>query len=145
MSIDPIFWDLVGLPQNRPAPLSFRHFGAWTCPAPDFAELNVPERDAVDLVARELLTMADEQLTGLSGWTLDKFLQLCREREASDDRYLPCIVTTLIAVGREPEALEVCAAAQESGRNGGFIAPEGSFVEMALRWLQQSAAQPTRQ
>lgn len=38
MVIDSIFWDIVGLPENRQQPLSFRENGAWTCRPPYFAE-----------------------------------------------------------------------------------------------------------
>ena len=34
MELDPIFCDIVGLPENVRLPLSFRAFGAWVCAAP---------------------------------------------------------------------------------------------------------------
>lgn len=145
MSIDPIFWDVVGVPENKSRPLSFRCFGAWTCPAPELADRDVPENDAVDLVADRLFRIADEQLKTLDGWALSDFLQTCRkQRTESPDGYLPCVVTTLIAMGREEEALEACINAKQAGAFDGFLAPEGSFVEMASRWLRQSVAAKTR-
>src|SRR5215218_1117672 len=131
MSIDPIFWDVAGVSENKSRPLSFRCFGAWTCPAPKLADMDVPENDAVHLVAEQLLRIADEQLETLDSWSLGDFLQVCRkQRAASPDGYLSCVVTTLIAMGREHEALEACTDAEQAGDFDGFVAPEGSFVEM---------------
>jgi hypothetical protein len=141
MSIDPIFWDLMGSSSNQSRPLSFRLFGAWTCPAPQLVEMDVPEDDVVDLVAEHLRRIADEQLETLASWSFDDFLQLCRgARAASPDGYLPCVVTTLIAMGREEKALEACADAKHAGAFDGFLTPQGSFVEMASGWLQLSIA-----
>lgn len=144
MIIDPIFWDLVGLPENNATPLSFRYFGAWTSSPPELVEVEVREEKPVDRVAARLLSVADEQLDVLNNWSLDDFLRLCRVRAADSESYLASIVTTLIAMGREPEALAACEDARTAGVSGGFVAPEGSFVDMASRWLQQSIAGSTR-
>lgn len=145
MSIDSIFWDLVGLPENRDAPLSFRLLGAWTCRPPEFTETDIAEGENVNDVAARILRVADEQLdTVVSYWSVDEFLKLCRERGAADDSYLACIVSTLIAMHREPEALDLCEAAKAEQSSAGFMAPEGTFPEMAARWLRQSMTSSTR-
>jgi hypothetical protein len=142
MSIDPIFWDVVGSSSNHSTRLSFRLFGAWTCAAPQLVEMDVSENEVVDLVAEQLRRRADDQIERLATWSLDDFLQLCREaRATSPDGYLPCVVTTLIAMGREEEALEACADAKRAGAFDGFLTPQGSFVEMASRWLQGSISE----
>jgi hypothetical protein len=145
MSIDPIFWDLVGLPENRDAPFSFRFTGAWTCRPPGFAEIEVPESEIASDVAERILSIADEQLNAIvTSWSTDDFLKVCQERGADQDSYLPCTVSALIAMGREPEAASLCEAAKARGSSGGFTAPEGSFPEMAANWLKRSMAASTR-
>ena len=62
MAIDPIFWDIVGLPENADAPLSFRLNGAWTCHAPPFDEVSIEENTDPNVVATRLLDSANERL-----------------------------------------------------------------------------------
>lgn len=145
ISIDPIFWDIVGLPENNDAPLSFRLNGAWTCQPPRYDEVSVEEHEDVAVVAARLLEVADERLSHVVGrLSVEDFLQLCRTNGSTEDSYLPCVITTLIALGREHEALDACRSAKAHGDSGGFLAPEGSFTEMAETWISASISKATR-
>lgn len=145
MTIDPIFWDMVGLPENNDAPLSFRLNGAWTCRPPHIDEVSIEEHEDVGIVAGRLLEAANGQLANVGGcWSVDEFLSLCRTSGANGDSYLPCVVSTLVALGREHDALDICKSAKERGISGGFHAPEGSFTDMATRWIRQLMADATR-
>lgn len=136
MAIDPIFWDIAGLPENRDAPLSFRLNGAWVCRPPDLAEVEIAEEGDTDAVAARLLAIADAQLDHvISSWTPEVFLSLCVEKGAGHSGYLSSIVTTLVSMGRDEEALATCERAILDGENGGFLAPDGTFAEMARNWL----------
>ena len=144
MSIDPIFWDIVGLPENRDLPLSFRMNGAWTCGPPAFAQIEVDECEEVDEVARRILEIASQQIDAVLAWGVNGFLRVCQENGADAYSYLAPRVCTLIAMGRQPEALHICVSAQKADETGGFTAPEGSFVEMAISWLNKSMNDATR-
>ena len=144
MSIDPIFWDIVGLPENAELPLSFRLNGAWTCRPPQFEEIPIEENGDASAVAARLLKRGNERLAAVERWSAEDFLQLCRASGASDDSYLPCVVTSLVALGRHDEALDACASAMVRGNNGGFLSPDGSFSEVASRWIEASRAKTTR-
>jgi hypothetical protein len=145
MAIDPIFWDLVGLPENRDLPLSFRLTGAWTCRPPRFAELPLAEDPDPSIVAGRLIAAADEQLKLVSqSHSLDAFLATCRAAAEKSEGYLPSLVATLVAMNREDEALAICEEARETGQNGGFAVPQGSFVEMAAHWLRSTLSSATR-
>lgn len=145
MAIDPIFWDIVDLPENNDAPLSFRLNGAWTCHPPHFDEVSIEEHEDAEVVAARLLETANERLAHVVGrWSVEEFLQLCRTNGATEDSYLPCVVTSLIALGREHEALDACKSAKARGVGGGFLAPEGSFTDMAMGWITASLAEATR-
>lgn len=138
MAIDPIFWDLVGLPENREQALSFRSNGAWICRPPNFAELDIEENDDPTIVANRLIAVATDQLENvLRSYSFDAFLLTCRDVAGAMGSYLPCVITTLIAMDRENEALAVCEEASAQGFGGGFLAPEGSFVEMAAAYLRR--------
>jgi len=137
MSIDPIFWEITGLCDNLRAPLSLRFNGAWVCRAPDFAEVDVAEQSDVDATAANLLTIANAQLERVvASWTTETFLSLCIEMRDSGAGYLSCLVTTLVAMGREEEALAMCEEAIAKHDMGGFLAPNGTFSEMARDWLR---------
>jgi hypothetical protein len=145
MAIDPIFWDIVGLPENNDAPLSFRLNGAWTCQPPHLDEVSIKEQENVADVAARLIEVANERLAYVvEHFSLENFLQLCRTSGEIENRYLPCVITTLIALGREHEALEVSAAAKVRGDSGGFLTPKGSFSDMATTWISASVAKATR-
>ena len=136
MAIDPIFWGIVGMPENQQQPLSFRANGAWTCCPPIFAELQIEEHDDHTVVADRLIAAATGQLEiVLKSYTLDAFRLTCLDGAGAKGSYLPCVVTTLIALGREDEALAACKDASTQGLDGGFLAPEGSFVKMAVAYL----------
>jgi hypothetical protein len=145
MTIDPIFWDIVGLPENNNAPLSFRFNGAWTCRPPPFDEVSIDERGDVEEVAARLLEAANEHLTSavrcLSG---ECFLRLCQTSGATEDSYLPCVITTLIALGLKQEALETAKTAKVRGVRGGFIGPEDCFTDMAITWLDAAVSRDTK-
>jgi hypothetical protein len=145
MAIDPIFWDIVGLPENREQPLSFRAIGAWACRPPYFFEASVEEDGDIAVVARRLIAIANEQLEiVLRSHSLDAFLLACRGSAGTEEQYLPSLITTLVAMQRQDEALAICLEAQSHGSLGGFLAPEGSFVEMATTYLQRSLRDSTR-
>ena len=145
MAIDPIFWDLVGLPENREQPLSFRANGAWACRPPYLAEITLEEDDDPAVVGERLFVAATEQLEYVArSYSLERFLSACREANSVDGSYLSSIIPTLIALRRQDEALAICEEACSRGWVGGFLAPEGSFVEMAAAYLRRSATETTR-
>lgn len=144
MAIDLIFWDIVGLPENADAPLSFRLNGAWTCRPPSFDEVSIEEDSDATVVAARLLGTANECLAAVERWSVEGFIQFCRTSGTTEERYLPCVVTALLALGRDSEALGACKAAIARSDGGGFLSPDGSFSEMATRWVTASLAKTTR-
>ncbi|HUD93699.1 hypothetical protein [Sphingobium sp.] len=136
MEIDPIFWDMSGLPENQYAPLSFRLNGAWVCRPPAFNEIEISEHPDTDAVAKDILAVANSQLHAiLTSWSLDDFVQHCKERGRSQTSYLPSIVAALVVSARHAEALNYCIEAIAKNEVGGFLAPDGTFAEMARDWL----------
>jgi hypothetical protein len=131
MALDPVFWDLVGLPENRNLPLSFRRVGAWTCSAPYFAESELKEHADPSVLAARAIESADEYLKQLDTYSMDDFLAFCRANAAERDAYLTPLVTTLVMLHHEQEALSICEEAIVKGLSGGFSARGGTFFEMA--------------
>lgn len=140
MAIDPIFWDIVGTPESRKQPLSFRANGAWTCRAPYYAEICLDEDDDPLVVGKRLLVAADKALEEVvHSYSVERFLAVCREQNSVDGSYLSSIIPTLITLNRIEDALVVCEQAMSRGGLGGFLAPEGSFSEMATAYLRRSS------
>jgi len=137
MSIDPIFWDLVGLNENNAQPLSFRLNGAWTCRPPAFAEIEVAEDVDANVVAKRMLHIANAQLDAVrEHFSAEAFLAICQAGNSERGAYLPCVVTTLITLGRQGDALTACEQASIKSHGGGFLMPEGSFTQVSERWLK---------
>ncbi len=136
MAIDPILWDILGVPENRSKPLSFRLVGAWTCKAQVFSTSPIEEAGQPEDVAARILEFADQELERMRpSYSLEVFLgQVPWVTVVGDFNQLG--VVTMIAMGREDEALAVCDKGRKQAVAGGFLALETSFHEMAFRWLQ---------
>jgi hypothetical protein len=138
MGVDPIFWDIVGAPENHAAPLSFRALGAWTCRSPAFAESTIDEGEwgAVG-VAERVVSWASSVAETLGGaYSIDDYLKFLAADPRASTYYLPVLVSTLLLAGRSDEAEALCADAQQRGEIGGMNFPEGGFPTMALNYLK---------
>lgn len=136
MSLDPLFWDIVKLPDNKQLPLSFRASGAWTCRTPAMAETTLIETEhQADSLAPKVFEWADEQLARRwPDWTLTEFID--RVRQARNGWYFASEVTALILAGRTDEAASICWSAKGRHEGGGFLVlSSGSFVDLALAHL----------
>jgi hypothetical protein len=144
MGLDPVFWDIVGLPENRAMPLSFRANGAWTCFTPEIAELVLDDAglDAA-AVAEAVMRWGDEQVSELAaGWTLDAFVDRISNhpRQVEACSWLAALTAGLILAGRFEAARHECLEARERGVVGGFRAGDQDFPGMALAWMERSVA-----
>ncbi|WP_265529673.1 hypothetical protein [Sphingomicrobium marinum] len=137
MSIDPLFWEIVGLPENKQQPLSFRLTGAFTCREPTFRETAIEEAENPEAVAARLLELANASLKDLERYSIDQFIDLCRAGGADADSYISAMVPALIVSDRQGEALDACRAARERDSGGGFFFPDGSFCDLAIRWIER--------
>jgi len=138
MAIDPIFWNIFDLRENHDESLSFRAFGAWTCPSLDIADVSVPEQPSVMDTASDALRIAAEQLEAAPPGSLSWFEDECRKALDDQPAILSSLITTLIADNREAQALELCRQAEARGETGGFVNRQVSFVQAAARWLNRS-------
>ena len=136
MALDPVFWDIVGLPENREQPLSFRLFGAWTCKVPTVVEAEIPEGGGqTEGIAQAILAWADRQFiaTELSR-CLDAFVEFLRGHPRRG-AYLASYISALILMHRYDEALTECAVAMERNEVGGFGVGRLTSPVLAKSWL----------
>lgn len=138
MAIDPVFWQVVELPENIQLPLSFRATGAWTCHTYPIAKAIQPDaaHDA-ETLAGLVLDWADEQL-GRFGqqWTLDDFISDLQQ--ANNGWNFASLVSALIVAGRNDEAMTTCLKAKPPTGDG-FSAGGRSFTDLAVTYLRNSS------
>ena len=141
MAMDPLFWDIVGLPENRKLPLSFRALGAWTCRAPVLKESDFDEVTlGPELLAQKILAWADEQLLDIAKLGSQDFLNFLRGAPRGYvGAYLAVEVTALMLSGKDQEAYALCEEARKRGDSGGFsvAAKSVTFVSLATNWLER--------
>jgi hypothetical protein len=135
MAIDPIFWDLVGEPQLRSESLSFRYFGALTCPGLIIGEPDIGEEGGPPSIAGRMLERAEAKLDEVALWTTDEFLRGI-EGSVNPGRLFATTIATLISAGRADDALARCEEAIARQQVGGFLGRRGSFPETAAAWIR---------
>jgi len=144
MGIDPVFWDIVLLPENRNQPLSFRLFGAWTISAPDRNQRHIDDAglDASTL-ADSILSIASQELGRMrESRSLENFIEFARQQRRGARTYLALIVCAHIMRGDHAAAMSELVVAREAGDTGGYSVGSRSFVDLATEWLGANA--PTR-
>jgi hypothetical protein len=135
MRIDPIFWEILGEPQLRDEALSFRYFGALTCPGLIMGEVDISEEGGPPEIAARMLQLGEERLEEVAAcWTIDRFLDGIR-LAANPQRLFATAICTLIAEGRGEQALELCRNSASNGQVRGFLTRRGTFPEMAAKYL----------
>lgn len=135
-AIDPIFWDMAGQPQLRNESLSFRYFGALTCPGLIIGEVGISEEGGPSEIAARMLRIAEDTLAEIAAtWTLDKFFDGINA-SINPKRLFSTAICTLIADGRKEYALELCQNSASRGEVRGFLTSRGTFPEMAAGHLE---------
>jgi len=147
--MDPLFWDIVGLSENRKLPLSFRAHGDWICRAPALKESDFDEAVmGPELLAQEIFAWADKQLPDISKLDIQNFLNFLRATPRGYiGAYLAVEVIALMLVGNDQEVYALCEEARKRGDSGGFtITAEGmTFVSLASNWLESRPESATAQ
>lgn len=138
MTIDPIFWEIVGHPELCRQGLSFRYFGAMTCAPLILEEPELSEQGGVLAIAQRMLDLGNRKLKEIAAtWTTDHFLGLLCDPLKPDLRFVTR-VTTLLADRRFEEAQRLCDQSAARGSTGGFLSSRrGTFNELVSRWIAE--------
>jgi len=114
MSIDPIFWEIVGTKDNNKLPLSFRVFGAWTVSTPALTEVEVDEEalDAAGLADLMVQIARCELERSRLDRSLERFLSKVQEHHSRvpSRPHLPAVVCALALLDQREEARAACIA-----------------------------------
>lgn len=143
MALDPLFWDIAGLPENANLPLSFRANGAWVLRAPP-AELRVEgSDDCPEALAEAVLARIEaERLRSRAERSIQSLLDALGPHESLSGQTLALALCLDILNGDLGSAAALCrrAASAQPPDPGGFIArrPDGgvlTFVDQASDWI----------
>ena len=133
MELDSLFWEIMGLESNEEKPLSFRYFGAWTCPCVAVRSTTLEfARDACVKLADEIVRWSTPALeAACSRLTLDEFSTLVEsEPVQGHSAKFATRIGAQILRGDTEGARTQCRDAAARGWGGGLY-ERRSFVECA--------------
>ena len=144
MNIDPIFWEIMKMPENEKESLSFRTWGAFTCSEIPTEEKLILDRSTDEQsLAEEVLGWADELLEDYDKHSSEqKFSSLIKSHENQVQRgaYSISLVASLIAEGDFDEARMLANSYGSDELQSGFdMTSEGrSFHSHAVDWIDDN-------
>lgn len=136
MAIDPIFWDAMELSDEWRRPLWKRHLGL-AVRDPPFADILMEDAGQADEAPARILQHAEAWASSASSLTLEDYLCRCRSAEKRPFHYFAAIATTLVAIRRRDEALQLCRAAIAAGEGGGYRANKRSFADRMAELVER--------
>lgn len=145
MALDPLFWDIVGVSENRSFPLSFRANGAWVLrPATIDSQAGLDLAE-VESLAAEVLRVADRQAAALlETISLESMLAALPDKKDLFGQQRVLAVCLHILAGHTEAAFELCRISSSEEhpivRGSGFLTrnPDGSvstFLDQARDWI----------
>jgi len=146
MALDPLLWEILGVPENADEPLSFRTWAAFQCSGLPLVESPL-ERDgdspvAVAEATLEFCATADERTGQHLGSAPFSALVAAHPNQVERGAYAVTLVASLISEGNLEQAAQE-ANAYASGRKfscANLSSGGRSFHELALCWLEAGRA-----
>ena len=103
LDLDPIFWDVMDLAENRRQSLSFRYFGVFVCPMATVAEEPLDEGGGdPNLIALNLLSWANQHLPTVKALVTPYTDYLVKHPNPSG-HYRAGLITSLLLDGNTTE------------------------------------------
>ena len=141
MAVDPILWDILGMPENQSEPLSFRTWSAFTCSGLPLveSELEVRGQTPEDVAANAFEFVVSNRTLLEERLKLASYSDLLgsHPNQIARGAYAVTLVASLIHETNEQEARRL-ASGYASGSLMScteFSSAGLSFHEHALRWL----------
>jgi hypothetical protein len=141
MAVDPVFWRIVGLPQNEKLPLSFRANGAWVL-RPPFSEafIALDERES-ERLAREFVEWSTDRLTEVSASSVETLLAELEGLGARRKGYVALEICLHLLRDDSASAEEICRTLTTK-ETGGFVTGSRTFIDQAKDWLATMRERP---
>lgn len=146
IEIDPLLWQILDIPENQNAPLSFRANGAFTCDLLPVAGLTIDDTNlSVESIGQETSRWLSENFDNYCDIvSRTNFSSQIKNHQNQRERgaYAITLVTTLISEGKLEEAMEF-SRKYESGELESVFEMDScgkSFHYHALQWLENNQA-----
>ncbi len=147
MLIDPILWDILGIPENISGPMSLRGNGAFSCSTPNFYEAEIENPDSTsDTIVDSFVNFAKASKDQfLAEYANIGFSQLISKDPNHIERgaYAITLVASLINESNYPQALDI-ALGHSTGKLSScrqFSSKGQSFHDLAITWLSARKTQ----
>ena len=145
MAIDPIFWEVVGHPELRHQPLSFRFYGWMQCWPLIIEEQQVSEEGGVDALAGRVVQLGDATLKKIADeWTAADFIRGI-DSAINPGRLFKTKLMALLAERRFDEAQRLCDDAHARANQVFWSSSRGPLKDMMAAWIgeQQDCGKPS--
>ena len=146
IEIDSLLWEILGIPENQNAPLSFRTTGAFTCSALPVASLTIDDANmSAESIGQEtnlwLSENFEKHCNTVSGAS---FSSQIKNHENQRDRgaYAITLVITLILEGKLEQAIDYSGKYERGELESVFDMRScgKSFHFHAIQWLKNNHA-----
>lgn len=138
MDIDPIFWDIVGLPENNALPLSFRANGAWVLRPPQPNTYVALEEGDPEKLAEAVIAWADSWSTEVEAKPLEALISEMEGLGASRYQFTAFEICLHLVRRDYFRALKIIHE-QGEDESGGFVTGDASFFDQAKAWIENKA------
>lgn len=123
MALDPLLWEVLGLPENTAQPLSFRYWGVFVCAAPLLASRTI-SGSGPDGTARAMLAAANDMIPeAMARLAAERFSDIARTSDGTDGqwRMAETILHALRLEGDEAAALAMARAGPSTISISGLV------------------------
>lgn len=134
MGIDPIFWRIVGLPENDRLPLSFRANGAWVIHPPFLeAKIALDERDP-ERLASEFVKWSTGRLPQVASRSITGLLSEIEGLGSGREHHAAFEICLRLQLGDWDGAFALC---RDRGPHdfGGYGVGDKTFFDLARDWI----------
>ena len=144
LELDHVFWDIVGLPENKTLKISLRANGAWTTHPPAlFEDTLVDSNCSPDAISQNIITWIEKS----SEASLEHFsIELVAKRIENNihwrerHSYSDALICAYVLAGRTEEAKELAKACALHGQPLDYIVGGQNFGARALEWIEAREA-----
>jgi hypothetical protein len=134
MAVDPMFWRIVGLPENDKLPLSFRANGAWVLRPPFSKALIALDEREPERLAREFVTWSTDGLAQVATYSVETLLAKLEGLGPRRKSFVALEICLHLLRNDFASAQGICRDLPPN-ETGGFMTGSKTFIDQAKDWF----------